>query len=278
MADVEIKAVIPAAGLGTRLLPWTRAVPKEMLPVGRKPLVQHVVEEAVAAGLRRICIVLSEGKESIREHFLRPATGEAARRDAHVAALAELTQSCELRFVFQPRPAGLGDALRQAREFVGRDPFVMLVPDQLMLAPVPATAQLVESWRPGAAVWTSLVRVPRAELPLFAGARGFEFAPGDGALTMGRILTEEETRALYREQPYEVRGFGRTIYPPDIFDYLGPEFTNPRTGEVDLLLTFERMTERLGHRGVMLEGEPLDLGTFAGYYHYLPRLAAPEAR
>lgn len=273
----NIKAVIPAAGLGSRMLPLTKGVPKEMLPAGRKPMIQHVVEEAVASGVREICVVIREGKEVIRDYFMRPQPREL-KRGPEIEELEALAARCELTFVHQREQRGLGDALLAARDFVGRDSsFVMMVPDQLVLADVPATLQLIRHVGPDDApvIWTSLVRLPKEEVPFFGGARGVELEEtGEpGEFSLGRILSDEETSAAYAGRPYEIRGFGRTVYPPEIFEYLGESYTNPRTGEVDLLKTFEGAVARgVGHRGVLLEGEPLDLGTFDRYERYLPRL------
>ncbi|HEV2915727.1 MAG TPA: sugar phosphate nucleotidyltransferase [Pyrinomonadaceae bacterium] len=271
------KAVIPAAGLGSRMLPFTKAVPKELLPVGRKPMIQHVLEEALLSGVKRVCIVIREGKEIIRDYLCAPHP-ESHKRDASIDELERLVDGCELSFVYQTRPAGLGDAIFQAREFVADDPFVVMIPDQLLLSGVPATLQLIEGFKGESSIRSSLLRLPKGDVPFFAGARGVEFETGDeaasgaGPLSIRRLQTEEETRAAYRDSAYELRGFGRTVYPPEIFDYLGPDFVNPRTAEVDLWKTFEACAlQGIAHRGVVLEGEPLDLGTFEGYYHYLPR-------
>src|SRR5262249_28894077 len=154
--------------------------------------------------------------------------------------------------------------------FVGGESFVMLIPDQFLLSKIPASLQLNSHWRPGRIIWTSLVRVQKSEREFFTGARGFEFQPGTDAdeLVMGRIRTEEETRAAFPNCDYELRCFGRTIYPPEMFDYFGEEFINPKTGEVDLLRTFEACTNSLEHLGIVLEGDPVDLGTVEGYYHF----------
>jgi UTP--glucose-1-phosphate uridylyltransferase len=269
------KAVIPAAGLGSRMLPITRSIPKEMLPVGRKPMVHHVVEEAAASGLKQICIVIREGKEVIRDYFdPKIATGKSFET---VAELETLVTACELTFVFQQQPRGLGDALLQARDFVGTESFVMMIPDQLLLGPRPAAAQLLNHWRPGAAIWSSLMRLPKEERSYFTGARGVEYQEiNTGEVLINRLRTEDETLAAHEGLDYEVRGFGRTIFPPEIFEYLGPSFADPQSGEVDLLKTFEKCTAKLKVFGVWLEGKPFDLGTFPSYYHFLPRLWANE--
>jgi UTP--glucose-1-phosphate uridylyltransferase len=269
------KAVIPAAGLGSRMLPITRSVPKEMLPLGRKPMVQHVVEEAAASGLKQICIVIREGKEVIREYFdLKTSNGQS---DEAVAELEVLVAACEFTFVFQEYQRGLGDALLQARDFVGSESFLMMIPDQLMFGTTPAASQLLDHWRPGAAIWSSLVRLPKEERSFFAGARGVKYQEiNTSEVAISRLRTEDETRVAHKDLTYEVRGFGRTIFPPEIFEYLGPTFADPQSGEVDLLKTFEKCTEKLKIFGIWLEGEPFDLGTFRSYYHYLPMFWADE--
>lgn len=269
------KAVIPAAGLGSRMLPITKSVPKEMLPAGRKPMIQHAVEEAVASGVRQVCIVIREGKEIIRDYFFVRQPRER-KRDANIVELEKLTTECELSFVYQQRPLGLGDALLQAREFVAGDAFVLMMPDQFIRSGVPATLQLIRRWNGSSSqpyVLSSLVRLAKDDLTFFAGARGVSIVSETGAdeFLLGSLQTEEETRAAYRDRTYELRGFGRTIYPPEIFDYLGEDYVNPATGEVDLWRTFEASAGHIAHRGFVIEGAPVDMGTFEGYYHYLPR-------
>ncbi len=249
------KAVIPAAGLGSRMLSLTKCIPKEMLPVGGKPMLQHVVEEAVASGLKQICIVIRQGKEIIRDYFsLKNVAGCA--QEENVDELKALLANCELIFAFQRHQLGLGDAVLQARDFVGTDSFVMMIPDQLMSGSKPAAAQLLKSWRPVQAIWSSLLRLPKEERQFFIGARGVDY--------------EER-------YPGEVI-IRRLRFPPEIFNYLGPEFINPETGEVDLLKTFEKCAEEVRIFGVWLEGEPYDLGTLPGYQRYLPKLRSWESK
>lgn len=253
------------------MLSITRGEPKELLCLGRQVMLQYVVDEAVASGIEEICVVIRQNKEAIREFFEGRLSdnGECEKALARYVAPA---RHCRITFVDQSHPLGLGDALLQARDFVGADSFVMMIPDQLMRAKVPATLQLLNRWRPGPFIWSSLLRLPKDEVPFFVGARGVEYREtGSGEVEIFRLTSEEETRRAHAGLVYEVRGFGRTIYPPEIFEYLGANFENPVTGEVDLLKTFERCTERLGIFGVWLEGEPFDFGTVPSYQRYLPR-------
>lgn len=265
------KSVIPAAGFGTRMLSITRGKPKELLCLGRQVMLQYVVDEAVASGVEEICVVIRQNKEAIREFFDGHLSDNGECKKA-VARCVTPARHCRITFVDQPHPLGLGDALLQARDFVGTDSFVMMIPDQLVRAKVPATLQLLNRWRPGPFIWSSLLRLPKDEVPFFVGARGVEYRETEsGEVEIFRLTSEEETRRAHADVDYEVRGFGRTIYPPEIFEYLGADFADPVTGEVDLLKTFERCTEQLRIFGVWLEGEPFDFGTIPSYQRYLPR-------
>lgn len=234
-------AVIPAAGHGRRMQPVRGRVPKELLPVAGRPLLDHVVDEALASGIRRICVVIRDGKEEIRRHLERESR-------------------CELTFVKQRKPNGLGDSLLCASPVVGDAPFAMLIPDQLFLGPRPPITQLAEHWRPGPTVLSSLLEYP---LP---GARSFDCAAVAGRL---HAITGFATAP----GPGRYRGFGRTIFPPQIFPYLTSDYADPATGEVDLLRTFQATFGVLRHYGVLLEGEAFDLGTPESYAAALPRLS-----
>jgi UTP--glucose-1-phosphate uridylyltransferase len=259
------KAVIPAAGLGSRMRRLTNSVPKEMLPVGRKPMIQHAVEEVVASGVDEVCIVIRRGKESIRDYF---------QKSQCTSDPEQLIGTCDLTFIYQSERLGLGDALLQSRPFVGNDSFVMVIPDQLLRGDS-ATAQLIREEVLPATIRSSLARIPKRDVAFFPGARGFDFNQQTGSklLTIGEMQTEEETHARFNHLDYELRGFGRTIFPAEVFDYLGEEFTNPLTGEVDLGKTFAQCTQSLRHEGVLLDGEVFDLGTLESYCHYLPRFS-----
>ena len=273
------KAVIPAAGLGSRMLPLTKDIPKEMLPAGRQPMIRYVVEEAVSSGIEQMCFVIRKGKEVIREYVCSLQT-DGRKRKWSTDEPARTLAACKFTFVYQRSPLGLGDAILQAAGFVGDDPFVVMVPDQLMLSGVPASLQLIRHWKPEYQILSSFLRLPKEAVPFFAGARGVAvtaIASGEEEFVINRLQTDEETQAAYRDAAFELRGFGRTVYQPEIFDYLGPDFANPRTSEVDLWKTFEACAGKIEHRGVVLEGEPADLGTLKGYHHYLPRFGGSNS-
>ncbi len=254
------------------MLPITKNIPKEMLPVSRKPMLQYVIEEAVTSGFTQICIVIRAGKEIIRDYF--SLQSPYPKQSQYIDELEHLINSCRLTFVYQPQPLGLGHAMLQARGFVGNDPFVVLIPDQLFYAAVPASQQILQQWQPGKAIWNSLIKIPKKELHYFAGARGLVYnqrLEQNNKVTIRRIATESEIKQKFAGLDYEIRGFGRTIYPAAIFDYLGPKFVNPHTNEVDLLKTFKKCAAEMDLYGVLLKGTPLDMGAFPSYYYYLSR-------
>ena len=267
------KAVVPVAGLGTRMLPITKSIPKEMLPVGRKPMIQIGVEELALSGIREVCIVIRQGKEVIKDYLLS-GYPYLEKADGSIEELEKLTAGIELSFVYQERALGLGDAMLKAKDFVGDNPFVLLVPDQIMQADIPPTKQLLNHYRDNLpSIWTGLVKFPKEELPYFVGARGVEYEElREDEVRIEKLYSEEEMAVVYRDKDFEVRGFGRTIYPPDIFAYLDQRFINPATGEVDLLKTFEECRGKIPHYGLLLEGAPFDLGTFEGYYRYMQEI------
>src|ERR1700723_3372817 len=144
------KAVFPAAGMGTRFLPATKATPKEMLCLVDKPLIQYGIEEAVAAGCTEIIIVTGRGKSTMEDHFDRNPELEASLAAKNKTALLEITQSvsklAKITYTRQPEPLGLGHAVLMAKELVGDEPFAVLLPDDIVDATVPCMKQMVEAF------------------------------------------------------------------------------------------------------------------------------------
>jgi UTP--glucose-1-phosphate uridylyltransferase len=240
-------AVIPAAGYGSRMEPLTIAIPKEMFPLGPLPIIEHTVIELVSSGIKRICIVIREGKEVIREYF-----------DSRKL----LYKKVELYFAYQREPLGLGDAMRRAKDDIGGNPFVMAIPDQLLLSKIPATRQLLNAYKSGDGIWNSMVKIPEKEIDYFKGSRPFKYKKRSGNLYSIEDIFTDETSHL--------RGFGRTIYLPEALEYMTEEYKNNETGEIDLLNTFQAMRKRIPLYGTILNGKPCDLGAWEGYYYYQP--------
>jgi UTP--glucose-1-phosphate uridylyltransferase len=210
------RAVITAAGLGTRMLPATRAVPKEMLPVVDKPLLQYAVEEAAAAGITDIVFVVADGKEAVREHFTPGGRTEmlvAAKGDPALDAIIQAPpRLARFHYVHQDRPLGPGHAVLCARPLLGDQPFVLMFPDDLILGES-AVAELVAAHdRTGGSV-IAVERVPRTEVSQY----GVVDPAGEGDPIPLRGLVEKPPLA---EAPSDLAIVGRYVLTPSIFEQI----------------------------------------------------------
>ncbi len=212
------RAVIPAAGRGTRLLPATKAIPKELLPVVDRPAIQHVVEEAVAAGAEEIVIVTGPHKDALADQFATSSSLErwleASGRHDELAVLRRLASIAEVRYVLQPEPLGLGHAVLQAESIVGTEPFLVLLPDSLMRhGPAVMGALVAIHERHGGSV-VALRDVEPAEVGRY-GCTAVE------ALESGVVRVRDlvEKPAL-GEAPSSFVIMARYLFTPEIFDHL----------------------------------------------------------
>jgi UTP--glucose-1-phosphate uridylyltransferase len=265
------KAVIPAAGLGRRMSSLTGGAPKEMLPLAGRPIIHHVVQEAIDAGIVELCIVIHKSKEEIRRYF------ESDNREACEAErpAEKLRGRCNIVFAYQGEPMGLGDAVLCAKAFVGDERFALLIPDQLFIGRTGAIRQLGSKNLPPNAVVSSLIRIPASELEYFPGARKFVCEPY--AAQRGVMVVAEIEPTECASSALALPGFGRAIYPPKVFEFLDARFADTRTGEIDLLKTFRALLAVVPSYAVLLEGEAFDLGTVDGYRYFRGRFAASSS-
>jgi UTP--glucose-1-phosphate uridylyltransferase len=262
------KAVIPAAGLGRRMSSLTGGAPKEMLPLAGRPIIHHVVQEAIDAGIVEICIVIHKSKQEIRRYF------ESNNLEACEAerVVEKLRSRCNIVFAYQAEPRGLGDAILCAKAFVGDERFALLIPDQLLIARAGAILQLTSKKLPANAVVSSLTQIPASELEYFPGARKFiceSYAARSGVMVVTGIEPAEHASSVHAP-----RGFGRTIFPSEVFQFLDERFVNRRTGEIDLLKTFRALLAVVPNYAVLLQGKAFDVGTVEGYRYFRGRFAA----
>ncbi|MEX2293701.1 MAG: UTP--glucose-1-phosphate uridylyltransferase GalU [Acidimicrobiales bacterium] len=230
MAPVR-KAVIPAAGLGTRFLPATKAQPKEMIPVIDKPSIQFVVEEAVRAGIDDILIITGRGKGSIEDHFDRNVELEAELRakgkDAELEQIVALTDLANIHFVRQGEPLGLGHAVNVARKHVGDDPFVVLLGDDIMVDSSTVLAEMIAVHERTGSTVLSCKEFPPDQIGLY-GCVDPEPA-GDRLLRIKGIVEKPEPGT----EPSSYAVLGRYVFPASIFDAL--DRVKPgRGGEIQL--------------------------------------------
>jgi UTP--glucose-1-phosphate uridylyltransferase len=247
----------------------TGGAPKEMLPLAGRPIIHHVVQEAIDAGLVEICIVIHKTKQEIRRYF---------ESDSHEAceagcAVERLRSRCKIVFAYQAEPRGVGDAILRAKTFVGDERFALLIPDQLFIGRAGAILQLASKKLAPNAVVSSLIRIPASELEYFPGARRFicePYAAQSGVMVVTGIEPAERAASAPA-----LRGFGRTIYPSEVFEFLDARFADARTGETDLVKTFRALLAVVPSYAVLLQGKAFDLGTAEGYHYFRGQFTSP---
>jgi UTP--glucose-1-phosphate uridylyltransferase len=256
------KAVVPVAGLGTRFLPATKAMPKEMLPLVDIPSIQLIVEECVAAGIEEIIFVTARGKSAIEDHFDRAPELEALLerrgKKQDLATVRRLTELARFVSVRQGEARGLGHAVLCARAAVGDEPFAVLLGDDLMDAEVPGIGQLIQVHaRTGKGV-VGLKEVPAGQEHLYGIIDGERTAPRELRI---RKLIEKPAPGT---APSRLAIIGRYVLPPEIFAILAD--TPPGRGdEIQLTDGLATLCARQGLQGLEVEGRRFDVGDRAGY-------------
>jgi UTP--glucose-1-phosphate uridylyltransferase len=270
------KAVIPAAGLGTRFLPATKATPKEMLPVVDKPAIQYVVEEAVAAGLEDILFVTGRSKRPLEDHFDRnyeleqvlESKGDAER----LQLVRESTDLARIHYVRQGDPLGLGHAVLVAQQHVGDEPFAVLLGDDLIDARDPILDAMIAIRNEFGGSVLCLMQVPRETISLYGCVR-IEGEPINGVVTVTELVEKPDVA----DAPSDLAIIGRYILDPAVFAALAG--TAPgRGGEIqltDALRVLATMPPEQGGgvRGVVFDGRRYDTGDKLGYLQAVITLA-----
>ncbi len=255
------KAVLPVAGLGTRVLPASKVIPKEMLPIVDKPTLQYIVEEAVAAGVEEIIFVTSRSKRSIEDHFdMFPeleATLERKGKRKELAELRALQALATYTSVRQPEPLGLGHAVLCAKELVGDEPFIVMLGDIIIPPEAPCLPQLIEVHERYGGSVLSLVSLPPEIIPTYGIAAVEEL--DDVALKITHVVEKPPLE----EAPSDLGSYGRYVLTPDIFPLL--EKTLPGTGgEIQITDAIEVQAKAGNCYGVRYNGERYDTGTPLG--------------
>ncbi len=259
------KCVIAAAGYGTRFLPATKAMPKEMLPVVDKPVLQYLVEEAVASGITDIVIVTGRGKHSIEDHFDTSFELEYTlvekKKHALLASVEGIPNLANIAYVRQPIPKGNGDAILRARPFIGDEPFVVLFGDDLVKGPVPGARQLIDAYHRKNSTVIALTPV--------ADDRVSSYGIFEPKTSEGRVHALE--RFLEKPKPAETASrlgvIGKYVLTPDIFEYLeeARKGDGGSDGEIGLDDGFALMMKDRDIYGLELEGARYDTGDKLGF-------------
>ena len=257
------KAIFPVGGLGTRFLPATKAMPKEMLPVVDKPLIQYAVEEAQAAGIEELIFVTGRGKSAIEDHFDHSyelaETLKERSKDAELAVIdGLLPQPGEFAYVRQQEARGLGHAVWCARHLVGNEPFAVLLADDLVQASVPCLKQMVEVYNEVGGNVVAVMDVPKAHTDRYGILQAGQ-ASGRLVEALGLIEKPKPEAA-----PSTLSIIGRYILQPDVFGHLDAQEPGAG-GEIQLTDAMARMCGRGRFHGYRFEGRRFDCGDKAGF-------------
>jgi UTP--glucose-1-phosphate uridylyltransferase len=256
------KAVIPAAGFGTRFLPATKSQPKEMLPIVDTPVIQYVVEEAVHAGVTDLLMIIGKGKRSIEEHFDRSFQLEsqliAKGKTEELAAMRRISELADIHFVWQKEMLGLGDAIRCARHHVNGEPFLVLLGDTLIDAPVPAARQLVDLFEQLHEPIILVEEVEPKKVSRYGIIDGEEVSPG-----VYRIHDFIE-KPRPSEAPSNLAIASRYLLTPDIFDHIA-RVPPDKSGEIQLTDALRTLVKQRPMYGLKLNGRRCDIGNKDGF-------------
>lgn len=261
MATIR-KAVIPAAGLGTRFLPATKAVPKELLPIVDIPTIQYIVKEAVDSGIEDIIFITGRGKSAILDHFdLYPELEDKLKGEGKedlLQALRDTSMMAKIISVRQQEPRGLGHAVLCAKDLIGNEPFMVLLGDDLVDAAKPCARQMIEVFEKTQKSVVALMRVPDEDVPKFGIC---------GGTSIGNRQYQLDTmveKPSLEDAPSQLAIVGRYILKPEIFTYL--ENQKPgKGGEIQLTDAMAQLMRDDGFIGYEFEGQRFDAGDKFGF-------------
>jgi len=256
------KAVFPAAGLGTRFLPATKASPKEMLPLVDKPLIQYAVEEAVSSGIESIIIVTGRGKTAIEDHFdISFELEELLRgrgKDAMLEEARSVSELARISYVRQKQALGLGHAILQAKDFVEGEPFAVMLADDVVDSEVPALKQMLSVYEETGAPVLGTMRVEGDAISRFGALDAEEVRPG-----VFRVRDMIE-KPRFEDAPSDLAIIGRYILTPDIFEEI--ERTRPGAGgEIQITDAMRALLKKRDFYAVRFEGTRHDAGDKLGF-------------
>lgn len=256
------KAVIPAAGMGTRFLPVTKIIPKELLPIATKPALQIVIEEAVSSGITDIILVTSPLKRGIENYFKWDTSYDkllaARKKEPSLDELKKLTDSVSLTLVLQEKPLGLGHAVLCAKKAVGNEPFAVLLPDVLIESQRPCTLQLTEAFKNTGTSVNATEHTPRDRLCLYGV---YDIESSSGRLHKARRIVEKPKPA---DAPSDLAVVGRYVFTPEVFSIL-EETRAGKGGEIQLADAMDSLAKSGRMHAYEFEGRQFDLGDKLGF-------------
>ena len=256
------KAVIPAAGLGTRFLPATKSIPKEMIPIIDKPMIQYIVEECVGAGIEDIILITARGKDSIADHFDHSFEIEETLRRKKNDELLEITERvskmANIICVRQKNPAGLGHAVWTARQVIGDEPFAVLLGDDLIVSKVPCIKQCIDVYEEHETSVIGVMKVPKKDVSKYGIVGGKKMS--DKLYKVSEMVEKPSPE----NAPSQLACPGRYVLTPEIFELIAE--TKPgRGGEIQLTDALARLAVQDGLLAYLFDGRRYDTGDKLGY-------------
>jgi len=261
--DMKVrKAIIPAAGLGTRFLPATKAVPKEMIPIVDRPTIEYIVEEAVASGIEEILIITGRNKKAIEDHFDRAIELEMnLERDGKrefLELVDKSTNMANIHYIRQKNPKGLGHAISCAKAFVGNEPFAVMLGDDIVDSEIPCLKQLIDAYDKYGTSILGVQEVARENVNKYGIVKGNKINSRE------YIVEDLVEKPKVEEAPSNVAILGRYIITPEIFDIL--EDTKPGKGnEIQLTDGLRTLIEKQSMYAYIFEGRRYDVGDKLGF-------------
>ncbi len=257
------KAVFPVAGMGTRFLPATKVMPKEMLPLVDRPLIQHAMEEAKAAGIEEFIFVTGRQKEMLEEHFDYQPELERTLKERGKFDMIEKVRQCEigesqLFLTRQAKPLGLGHAIWCARKLVGDEPFAVLLPDDVILADTPCMTQMIKQYNETGGNLLAVMDVPREDTSKYGV---LDVKSDDGTLAAVKGMVEKPAP---EDAPSTLSVIGRYILQPEIFNELS-KFEVGAGGEIQLTDAIAKFIGKQPLNGFRYNGQRYDCGSRAGF-------------
>lgn len=256
------KAIIPAAGLGTRFLPATKAQPKEMLPIVDKPTIQYIIEEAVASGIEEILIITGRNKRAIEDHFDKSVELEQELQNSGKEELLNLVQDISnmvnIHYIRQKEPKGLGHAISCAKTFVGNEPFAVMLGDDVVDSKIPCLKQLINCYDEFKTTILGVQEVDRSDVSKYGIVKGMHIE--DRVYKVKDLIEKPKIE----EAPSNVAILGRYIITPQVFDIL--EKTEPgKGGEIQLTDALRKLAENEAMYAYNFEGRRYDVGDKQGF-------------
>ncbi|NME94492.1 UTP--glucose-1-phosphate uridylyltransferase GalU [Clostridium cochlearium] len=256
------KAVIPAAGLGTRFLPATKAQPKEMLPIVDKPTIQHIIEEAVASGIEEILIITGRNKRAIEDHFDKSVELEQQLRDTGkkdmLKMVEDISNMAEIYYIRQKEPKGLGHAISCARTFVGDEPFAVMLGDDVVYSQKPCLKQLIECYNEYKTTILGVQQVAREDV--------YKYGIVDGKYIEDNVYKVKGLveKPKVEEAPSNIAILGRYIITPKIFEMLST-IKPGKGGEIQLTDALRELASKEAIYAYNFEGRRYDVGDKLGF-------------